>query len=123
MTNENEATTIEVNEVETTPELAPFEPTTSDYQMDDEERAFRMRHEPHRKLSRCYKPPITAERLNELETYGSDNLIVTSESAFFLRQAKKNGLLEEKDMVALRQADAKRAKRNAVRAARSGDVR
>lgn len=90
----------------------PLTPTTADYVLSDEEATFRARKEPHRRLNRKMKPTITQERFEELERFAqTEQLRREDRVPYFL--AKIWGVMTERDMRNLRDADTRRAKRRA----------
>lgn len=89
-------------------------PATEDYEVSAEELEFRRRPEWHRRTMRCPQPPITQERLEELEALNAEGRIRPVD-AIHMRLATRFGVPDEKGLQAMRDADAKRARKDAKR--------
>lgn len=108
-------------------------------ELSDEERKYRTRSEPHRRLNRQHKPPLSDAQIQEMNDRiaevtelrkqqqaardAGDSITVLELDKTItkrsldpynfvqLRLYRQNGLLTEKDLANLREADARRAKR------------
>lgn len=103
------------------PQQEPLVPTTAEYVVSEEEEAYRRQPEKHRRLKRRLKPRISQERLEELFSFAVDGRLRPQDEVP-LRLGLVNGVMTEKDLVALRAADAKRERKRLKRQARTGDT-
>lgn len=108
--------TVEVQTTEAPITDVPAEevvtPSTPDHHSEGEELEFRRRGEGHRRLMRKPKPPISRERAEELlKLVFTDEKELPPEHLLDFRLLMTNGILTEKDMLRLKEADVKRARK------------